>query len=302
MMQNAQRITRALKGHWYGSYGTALCPAHKDTRPSLSLANGADGRLLARCHAGCAFTNILDALKCLGLAEGAAGYSLPSRDEAERNKRAETAHAEKQEAHALKCWREAVPIGGTIAETYLRHRGITCDLPDTLRFHSECWHPTGGRFPAMVALVEGAARAAVHRTYLRPDGTGKAAVEPAKAMLGAVAGGGVILSTSGQALVVCEGIETGLSLASGLLTRPATIWAALSTSGVRRLSLPAIPSRARNGLKSKLTIATDGDSPGRDAGNELATRATAAGWKVSLLPAPDGRDWNDLLLARRLAA
>jgi hypothetical protein len=76
-------------------------------------------------------------------------------------------------------------------------------------------------------------------------------------------------------------------------SRP-TIWAALSTSGMRRLNLPGVPN--------KLTIATDGDAPGRDAGSELATRAAAAGWKVSLLPAPNGRDWNDVLLARRAAA
>jgi len=53
------------------------------------------------------------------------------------------------------------------------------------------------------------------------------------------------------------------------------------------LVLPPVPSR--------LTIATDGDDAGRKAGVALADRATALGWAVSLLPAPDGRDWNDIL-------
>jgi len=88
-----------------------------------------------------------------------------------------------------------------------------------------------------VALIERADGFSVHRTYLRPDGTGKAAIDPDKAMLGAVAGGAVRLTQAQGPLVVAEGIETALALASGMLGRPATIWAALSTSGMRALRL-----------------------------------------------------------------
>lgn len=45
-----------------GAGWSALCPAHHDHEQSLSLAVGADGRLLAYCHAGCRFVNILAAL------------------------------------------------------------------------------------------------------------------------------------------------------------------------------------------------------------------------------------------------
>jgi hypothetical protein len=31
----------------------ALCPAHDDHQPSLSICNGDDGRVLVHCHAGC---------------------------------------------------------------------------------------------------------------------------------------------------------------------------------------------------------------------------------------------------------
>ncbi|ERI14445.1 hypothetical protein O206_21950 [Ochrobactrum sp. EGD-AQ16] len=113
-------------------------------------------------------------------------------------------------------------------------------------------------------------------------------------MLGTVAGGAVRLSIGCDKLIVCEGIETGLSLLSGLVPGFVSVWAALSTSGMKSLSLPDNP-----GL---LTVATDGDIPGREAGNTLATRATAAGWKVSLLPAPDGWDWNNVLLVNGAAA
>ncbi|WP_246045587.1 toprim domain-containing protein [Rubellimicrobium roseum] len=130
----------------------------------------------------------------------------------------------------------------------------------------------------------------MHRTYLRADGSGKANVEPAKAMLGGTAGGAVRLSNRAGQLVVAEGIETALSLASGLLSAPASVWAALSTSGMRSLRLPLAPGR--------LAIAPDGDEAGHAAARALAERAHALGWWVDLLPAPQGWDWNDVLTAQ----
>ncbi len=41
---------------------TALCPAHPDKNPSLSVAEGDDGRILLHCHRGCSFEEILKAL------------------------------------------------------------------------------------------------------------------------------------------------------------------------------------------------------------------------------------------------
>lgn len=291
-MTGAIEITRALKGRWHGSYGLAFCPAHANTRtPALSLADGTDGRLMARCHAGCDFGSILDGLRALGLAEGGMlGLRPDPESEAGRQHEAR-AEAARRGAQARRLWEEALPVTGTLAERYLRGRGITCPLPGTLRFLSSCWHLSAQRFPALVALVEGGDAFGVHRTYLRPDGGGKAAVEPAKAMHGAVAGGAVRLVSGAEGpdtpLVVAEGIETALSLASGLLSGPAAVWAALSTSGLRALRLPSAPGR--------LTVAADGDEPGLEAARALAARADALGWQVSLLPAPQGRDWNDVL-------
>ena len=146
----------------------------------------------------------------------------------------------------------------------------------------------------MVAAVQGKKLAAVHRTFLRPDGSGKADVETPKMMLGSTAGASVRLTEGREELVVCEGIETALSLSSGLLRVPAAIWAALSTSGIRNLSLPS--------QAGQLTIAPDGDKAGREAASALAARADALGWRVTLLPAPEGLDWNDVLVMKGEAA
>jgi hypothetical protein len=226
-------------------------------------------------------------MRAAGIASGE--YQPPDPATLAQREAERRAEAVKKARQAKRCWDEAQPIAGTVAETYLREaRGITCRLPDTLRFHPEAWHgPAAKRHPALVALVDGGDDFAIHRTYLAPEGTGKAGLDGgAKMMLGATAGGAVRLTDGPGALVVAEGIETGLALASGLLRGPAAVWAALSTSGVRGLRLPPEPGR--------LTIAPDGDRAGREAAHALAERAHALGWQVSLLPAPEGRDWADV--------
>ncbi len=286
-MADAHAMALRLGGHWHGSYGTAPCPICQPDRrrdqDALTLADGSGGLLLHCKRLGCRFRDVLAAA---GICPGS--YRTPDpaiMAKRETERRAERA---KRESQARALWKQSLPIGGTLAETYLRHRGITCPLPATLRFHRACWHGASfQRLPAMVALVQGGDGWAVHRTYLRDDGTGKAAVEPAKAMLGVVAGGAVRLSGGPARLVAAEGIETALALLCGLSDGPAMVWAGLSTSGLRGLHLPAMPGR--------LTIACDGDAAGRAAALALAERAHALRWTVATIDPGDGADFNDIL-------
>lgn len=294
-MTDTKTLITALSGLWHGHYGTAPCPvcqpdARKDQN-ALTIAKGANGRLLAHCkRSNCAFTEIMAAA---GFRSG--DFRLLSPECVAKRTEENRAQVEKKSRLAERIWQEADPIGGTIAETYLRGRSINCPLPDTLRFHPNAWHgATAQCLPAIVAIVAGVAGVAVHRTYLSPDGAGKASVSPNKAMLGAISGGAVRISEGQHALVVAEGIETALSLRSGLLAMPVTIWAALSASNMASIRLPQTPGR--------LTIAADGDTAGNSAARALAERAHAHGWKVSLLPAPEGRDWNDVLIAKSVVA
>ena len=292
-MTNAKTLTAALGGKWRRRYGVAPCPVCQPERrkdqDALTLSDGPD-RLFAHCKkTGCGFRDILVAA---GVTPGT--YQPPDPLVMARRRAEEQAEALKRAGQAQRLWAETLPVQGSLAETYLRHRGIVTDLPETLRFHPTCWHLGGKYHPALVALVEGGTGFAVHRTYLRGDGTGKAAVEPDKAMLGAVAGGAVRLSEGAGPLVVAEGLETSLSLLCGLLRAPATVWAALSTSGIRGLILPKQSAR--------MTIAADGDAAGRGAAHDLAARAHGLGWQVSMLLAPDGKDWNDVLTGKEDAA
>lgn len=281
----AEAVTKALGGRWFGSYGMARCPAHEDRRPSLSIRDGEAGRLLLFCHAGCEYPAIRDQLP----------MALESLD-AHPRRSASTVFADSAARARLIdiIWSGTRSIDGTLAEDYLRNRAVRCPLPRSLRFHTSLRHPSGAHVPAMVARIDmpGSELTGVHRTYLSAGKPTKSELQPVKAMLGKCAGGAVRLRAGKAALVVCEGIETGLSLCDAL-NEDFSVWAALSTSGVRRLRLPE--PHFFGGL---LIVATDGDQAGRTAGQELAKRAAGQKWTVETISAPDGLDYNDLAQRR----
>jgi len=194
---------------------------------------------------------------------------------------------------ALDLWRAADPARGTLVEAYLATRGIRVPAPEPLRFHGALPHPSGERWPAMLALVTNGSDGrpmAVHRTFLARDGSGKAPVKPARMMLGPCGGGAVRLVESGDVTMVGEGIETCLAaMQAGNL--PA--WSALSTSGLRRLDLP-------EDMRNVIVLA-DGDLAGEAAAEAAALRWKRQGRRVRIARAPQGMDFNDLLLARKAA-
>ena len=56
-MTSAEQTTRALGGHWHGSYGTAKCPCHDDHKESLSITDG-EVTTLYKCFVGCSSVDI----------------------------------------------------------------------------------------------------------------------------------------------------------------------------------------------------------------------------------------------------
>ncbi len=285
---DAETIATALGGRRIGDIWMARCPAHDDRTPSLSIRDADRCKVLVRCHAGCDQKCVVAALRRLGLWADA-GPHLLSRE----FRHAPVEHTPDQKdtrrsQAALAIWESAKRAQRTLVDLYLASRAIRLPAPDGLRFHPGLRHPSGGIWPAMVALVtrgHDGKPLAIHRTYLARDGIGKAPVAPQRMMLGPCHGGAVRLSEPRALLMVGEGIETCLAAmqASG---HPA--WAALSTSGLRSLDLPA-------SVREVIALA-DGDEPGEAAACEAALRWTREGRRVCIARPPQGMDFNDILV------
>ena len=290
----AETIAKALGGHRAGATWMARCPVHDDSSPSLAISKGRHGKVLVRCHAGCDQRDVLAALSERGLWDATGKRSRGIAHKHRKNLATEpdpdvTARTEA----ALSIWRASQGIACSPGETYLRSRGITISPPPNLRFHPGLKHPSGGVWPAMVALVghgETGEAIAIHRTFLARDGDGKAPVDPPKMMLGPCRGGVVQLAEPGDVLMVGEGIETCLA-AMQATGKPA--WAALSTSGLRSLDLPR--------AIAKVIVLADGDEPGEAAAQHCARRWQREGRSVRIARPPSGMDFNDLLKARNPA-
>ena len=132
---------------------------------------------------------------------------------------------------AAELWSASAPAAGTVVEAYLRSRAIMIPPPSCLRFAMLPYRGRGSH-PAMIAAVSTLKGEilGVQRTYLRPDGSGKAAVEKPKLSLGRIGGGAIRLAPAAPELIVTGGIEDGLSLMQGL-ARPVPTW---SVTGLRR--------------------------------------------------------------------
>jgi hypothetical protein len=62
MTAPVENLVQRLHARRSGRGWLAKCPAHDDREPSLSIDEGADGRALLKCHAGCATDDVLAAL------------------------------------------------------------------------------------------------------------------------------------------------------------------------------------------------------------------------------------------------
>ncbi len=286
---DAETLAKGLGLRRSGNTFTGRCPACGYETGFTVISRNQVVLFSCRGGDGCSQGEIIAALQALGLWPGKADRDWRPPPRPAPRDRADTLEAAR--AAALALWGRSRSVVGTIAETYLRGRGIVVPLPPTLRFLGACRHgPTGRDLPAMIAAVTVAPSTrivAVHRTFLDPTGTGKADIAPNKMSLGPLQGGAVRLAPAGPGLIIAEGIETTLSAmqASG---RPG--WAALSAGGIRTLVLPP---DVRD-----VTICADADPVGLGAAEAAAARWCAEGRRVRIAVPPDPKtDFNDLVRA-----
>ncbi|WP_216333567.1 toprim domain-containing protein [Rhizobium sp. X9] len=200
---------------------------------------------------------------------------------------------------ARRLFRMTQPLAGTLADAYLRERGILrASIHAALRFHPSCYYrdlATGqtSSYPALIAAVTDAAGAitGLHRTWLDPNGDGKAKVDDPRRALGGLLDNGVRfcfpVNAPTPVLAAGEGVETMLSLSHVMPGMPMV--AALTANHLAAFNFPS-------GCR-RIYIAADADAAGRHGIEGLSRRAQECG-VLPLVLSPKLGDFNEDL--RRL--
>ncbi|EJB02297.1 hypothetical protein Rleg9DRAFT_7331 [Rhizobium leguminosarum bv. trifolii WSM597] len=195
---------------------------------------------------------------------------------------------------ARRLFRMTQPLAGTLADAYLRERGILrASTHAALRFHRSCYYRdlvTGrtSSYPALIAAVTDSAGTitGVHRSWLDPEGVGKAKVDDPRRALGGLLGNGVRFCFPANApvpvMAAGEGLETMLSLSHVMPGMPMA--AALTANHLAAFRFP--PGCRR------IYIAADADAAGRHGIEGLSRRAQEEGI-LPLVLSPELGDFNE---------
>ncbi|MGA8551374.1 MAG: toprim domain-containing protein [Stellaceae bacterium] len=190
---------------------------------------------------------------------------------------------------ARRLFRAGHPGPGTLAEAYLRARGITGRLNwPALRYHpSVNYRETDNAplesWPALLAAVTDLDGniTGIQRTWLDPRRSDKAPLVDPRRALGHLLGNGVRFGKAADILAAGQGVETMLALKSVLPSLP--VIAGLSANHLAALDLPPALSR--------LYIARDNDAAGLRAAHRVRERGIAAGIEIRELVPVHG-DFN----------
>jgi putative DNA primase/helicase len=288
-------IARALGGKPTPSGFVCSCPLpthgkrRGDKNPSLSIGSSSDGDLLLHCKAGCNSHDIFIALRDRGLLGETPERRVKTPPRPTTYFPTDPVEPDRR---ALELWRSARPIEGTLAETYLRARGISSPIPPTLRFLPESEYMPGVFFPTMIAAVQAADRRviAAQLTFLHPSGRSKAPCATPRKTFGPMGAGAIRLGPAGAVVGLAEGTESALSAMSlfGI-----TVWATL---GAQRLGSIRLPSEV-----DKVILYPDRDETGRRAAQKAAEVYRATRFVECKFPADGCNDFNDELTAETMS-
>jgi hypothetical protein len=194
---------------------------------------------------------------------------------------------------------------GTLAEDYLKSRGITAELPETITFCPDVYIKKHDKsFPAMVVKVlnEKNEVQSVHTTILDPATKGKAQIEKSKIVFGPVPD--VVDVNLNAALptknitMIAEGLETSLSVKSAF--PDCDVKSALTKNGFNRIDLDKV--------NDTVVLCLDNDLKDWQTDkiiNNAATRLLEAGKRVyiAMPEAIDDQktDFNDTLKKQGVA-
>ena len=159
-----------------------------------------------------------------------------------------------------------------------------------IRF-AELPYGLGGKLPCLVAVVAGPDNkvAGIQRTFLKPDGSGKADVPAPKLSLGRIRGGAIRITAAAGELIVTGGLEDALTLQQEL---GRAVWAATGEGNMAAMQLP-------EGVRSVI-IGADADASGERFAREAAEAFSLQGRAVRIIrPLAPHKDFNSELQGAR---
>lgn len=187
---------------------------------------------------------------------------------------------------ARRLYAQARELQGTPAAAYLQSRGLRPTVAwDCLR-SAVHRYPRHGLCPVLLAPVDdlNGVLVGVQRTYLQPNGK-KLDVSNPRMTLGQIRGSAIQLAEATDQLIICEGLEDGLTLFQDL---GVPVWVACGAVLMRHITIP-------NTVRS-LTIAADNDAAGQLAAQRAADAHNINGREVRIMrPDPLFKDFNDQL-------
>ena len=269
----ARLIVERLGGRWRGFKGACRCPAHADKTPSLSVRLG-ERAILFHCFAGCTSRAVVTALNSLSLHDGAE-LAMPA-DQALYD----------YGGLARRLWQSSRPVTATLAEMYLRARGLSAPFSPALRFNATTIMGSGLQkrsMPAMIAAVENdQGVVAVQRTFLDPDNILRKPVARSKLSLGPLGRAAIRLAPATAELGLAEGIEDAQSAMEWFGT---PTWA---LGGVERLAFVDIPEKVR-----RIIVYADRGLAAQRLLMKARTHLTGNGRELVCRVPERHDDWND---------
>jgi hypothetical protein len=307
---------------------------------------GGDSIGLVQHILGCSFPDALEALCGERQIEVDPIESERRRQASLKREAAREAEAAKYQQNAIEAakriWCKALPGVGTLADGYMRARGIDFEAwPPSLRFAPDLpyWRKIGGkgrewhRGPAMVAAITNQIGnlTAVHMTWidlmrpkakaliLGPDG----AAQPAKLMRGSKKGGAIRLTAWREApvMVMGEGIETTATAMVSGADPHAVYWAGADLGNMAGVMIKSGKRGVLSGAPDltderafvppvwvdRFVLLKDGDSEPESTRAKLMSAARRAqhakpGRTAAIVSAGSGLDFNDILTGANAAA
>lgn len=334
--RNPTRADRSAGSFWIITRGTGI-GVFRDEAGVEGIDSGDIVKLVQYCmRLSDMSATRLWCLRWLGWSDGGAPQlSAEERARIERQRQAKIEREEREGAQALKeksngafgLWLKAdkltpATFPGSLLGRYMTSRALDLsagfiarkrELPGAIRFFADHDYKTADGeligLPCMIALMTGAdgKAQAVHRTWLKPDGSGKADLpvpkdnkprkiwpSPTGAVIRIAKGAGNLTpeeaGRQGRAapLILTEGIEDALAVAIAMPER--RVWAAGTLGNLSHV--PMLP------CVSQVTICADNDWDNPQAEQALAKAVRtlrATGRRVHVARSWRGKDVNDLM-------